>query len=57
MWILLFIFTGHTVLLEKYDTLEECQSEGKRVLMELQKVYPDDTSMKMSCYLPPGNDI
>lgn len=37
------------ILLEKYTTLEECQSEQVRITGEMEKVYPNDTSWTLRC--------
>lgn len=38
-------------VLETYATDAECQSEKKRIMAEMEKVYPGDTTWTLQCRL------
>lgn len=62
MWILLLVLLGtppqmgHTYVIQKYDTAGECIAEGERILLEMQKAYPEDVE-KMELKCKPANKI
>lgn len=55
MWILVFVVLievqgiDTVTALEKYTTKELCQSEKARILIEMEKSYPGDTSWTLEC--------
>ena len=52
MWVLLMISLSgvhSAVFLEKYITLEECQSERIRIAQEMAISYPLDVDMQFVC--------
>lgn len=57
MWMLILIFTGHMVVLERYTTKAECHNEGERILVEMEKAYPDDSSIELWCKQEPTSKV
>lgn len=55
MWVLLFITLApvmgidHTTFLEKYPTKEACMIERDRIMIEMNKTYPGDTTYTLVC--------
>ena len=62
MWVLLFIVLvpvsglDKIHLLETYPSKEGCLSELERVMGEMEKAYPDDTSWTLQCR-PAGKGV
>jgi len=57
MWLLLFVVlipvTGIDKVskLEQYPSREKCESERKRVMVEMEKAYPGDDTYTLVCSL------
>lgn len=39
------------VAIERYPTMKACESERKRIMTEMEKVYPDDKTWTLECRL------
>lgn len=59
MWVLVFIILtpvagiDKTILLETYPSLEVCESEKGRIMVEMNKAYPGDPTWTLACLLTP----
>jgi hypothetical protein len=52
MWMLFLIMTGlvqSMTYLEKYPTLEQCETEKVRIKSEFDKSYPNDHDYRFEC--------